>query len=226
MVNRHVLGCLLNGDQRRHPFQQKVEVIAAEEGVGAVGIGATSRDRLHGLDQTVLDVAPSAERVPLDFAHAHVVDDDGDDGVQLVAMPLHVGLRSQQALLLAAKENEAHRAPGFLLGRREQACQLDHQRDVGTVVEAARPQVPRIEMRADDHDLLRRILLRRLGAANLGHHVVGFERSAGLVGEGEAHPDTLARVQQPQNPLGVFARDQRRRHQIEPAVDNVHVAVE
>jgi hypothetical protein len=58
------------------------------------------------------------------------------------------------------------------------ARRLDHHRRIGAVVLRAGAEVPGIEVRAEQHDLI-----GPFASAELRHHVTGFERAAGTVGD-------------------------------------------
>ena len=101
----------------------------------------------------------------------------------LVGVPfevlLHVGLRAEQPLFLAAPQRDADRPLRLRADRLQDPHRLhDHRRPVG-VVRRAGAGMPRVEMRADQHDLRPEL---RVGAGDLGDDVVGV----GIVGDDSA----------------------------------------
>jgi hypothetical protein len=80
-----------------------------------------------------------------------------------------IGARTEQPLLLAAPEGEPNRSPRLGSECAKNACRLHHRnRAVGVVGGAAR-RVPRIEVCADEHDLIAQL---RIAPRNLRNHVV------------------------------------------------------
>ena len=81
---------------------------------------------------------------------------------------LHIRLRSEQALFLAAPERDADRAARLDADRLQDADRLHHHRAADGVVGGAGGRVPRIDVAAEHHHFLRLV-----AAGNLGDHVVG-----------------------------------------------------
>jgi len=67
---------------------------------------------------------------------------------------LHIGLAAQQPLLLGVEEHDPDRAPGLRPHGLEDAQGLHHRHAAGAIVRGSRGRVPRIEMGAQEHDLL------------------------------------------------------------------------
>ena len=80
----------------------------------------------------------------------------------------HVGLRTEQALLLAAPQRDADRPPRLDADGRQDARRLHHHGAADGVVGCTGAGVPRVEMAAEHHDLVRLV-----GAGNLRDGVVG-----------------------------------------------------
>ena len=74
-----------------------------------------------------------------------------------------------QSFLLPAPEREANRAPRLRADRLENAHRLEHRRGAVGVVGGARRRMPRVEVRADHHDLVAQL---GIGARKLGDDVV------------------------------------------------------
>ena len=68
---------------------------------------------------------------------------------------LHVGLRAEQALLFAAPQRQANRPARLDADRLQDADRLHHHRAADGVVGRAGRRVPRVEVTAEHHDLLR-----------------------------------------------------------------------
>ena len=78
----------------------------------------------------------------------------------------HVARRANQPLLLTRPEPDADRAAQLHAADLQDAHRLEHRRRSRGVVGGARGGVPRVEVRAEHHDLIGLV-----GAANLAHHV-------------------------------------------------------
>ena len=97
-------------------------------------------------------------------------------------MPLDISGRSPHALLLAGEQHEADGAARLHPHLANPARGVDRHYGVDPVVFRARAQIPRIQMRTQQHDFF-----RPLAAANLPDHVARFVRPAGLVRQIQAH---------------------------------------
>src|SRR5439155_10464782 len=112
---------------------------------------------------------------PGHLARAGVVDDRTRVLVQLVLVPLDVLPRPPQPLLLAGEQAEPDRPLRrvALLGQgRDGAGGLQDDATAGAVVGGAGAEVPRVEVGADDYDLV-----RLLAPADLADRVVDRDRA-------------------------------------------------
>ena len=139
--------------------------------------------------------------------------------VHLRCMPLDVSRRSPHALFLAGKQHEPDGAAGLHPHLANPARRVNHHHGVDPVVFRARAQIPRIQMRTQQHDFF-----RPLAAANLPDHVARFVRPAGLVRQIQAHAH-LAGFRQPRQTRRMLARYHRDRHGHNSAVDIHGVAI-
>jgi hypothetical protein len=116
-------------------------------------------------------------------------------------------------LFLAGKQHEADGAARLHPHLANPARRVNHHHGVDPVVFRARAQIPRIQMRTQQHDFF-----RPLAAANLPDHVARFVRPAGLVRQIQAHAH-LAGFRQPRQTRRMLARYHRDRHRHNSAVD-------
>ena len=86
VIDGDVIFGFLHGDECGNPLEQKIEVVGAEKSRGAVIVSAAAVERGHGFTESFFELVPAVERIALDLAGAHVVDDDGGDGVELFAV--------------------------------------------------------------------------------------------------------------------------------------------
>src|SRR5205807_3372580 len=82
-----------------------------------------------------------------------VIDNDAGSLVEFATVCGCVGVRADQSLFLAGKENEANAATGLEARGFNGAQGVDDEGGVASVVEGAGAQVPRIEMSAHNHEL-------------------------------------------------------------------------
>ena len=128
-------------------------------------------------------------------------------------MRADVGERAPQARLLAGVEDEADgaaRADAALGEGAEEARGVEDERDVAAVVERAAAEVPAVEVRAEDDDLVGLV-----AAAHLGDDVARGHARRGVGGDGEAHAHLDAGGEQARQTQAAFALDEggrRRRH--------------
>ena len=66
-----------------------------------------------------------------------------------------IGAGAEQSLFFAGEKNEADRASRLHARSLDGSQRIDDQRGVAAVVERARAQFPRIEVRTQDHELVR-----------------------------------------------------------------------
>ncbi len=121
-------------------------------------------------------------------------------------MPIDITFRTQHALLLAGKQSEADGAPWNYTQVVKRPRQIDHHGRVDAVIFRARSQIPGIEMRANEHDLV-----RLLAATNFRDYILRLICGQGPVGNGKTDAN-IASLRQSREPLGVFARDYARGH--------------
>ncbi len=92
------------------------------------------------------------------------------------------------------------RAPRTHAGSLDRAQSVDHQRRVAAVVERSGTQIPGIEMRAEDHELV-----RLLAAAEFRHDVRSSDRAADGVGNGKVGIELLPGGQQARHASRILA---------------------
>ncbi len=100
-------------------------------------------------------------------------------------MPGHVVARSEQSLLLARPQRDAHRAAERHSRGFQNPHRLQHRAGAGPVVGRTRRRVPRVEVPADHHELGRLVGARNL-ADDVEHRWVGIVRvlDVGFDGDG------------------------------------------
>ncbi len=119
-----------------------------------------------------------------------------------------VGDRAAQALLLAAPQRQANRAPRCHPDRLQDADRLEHHRRANGVVGGAGGGVPRVEVTAQHHHLLRPV-----AAGNLGDDVVlGAALGEAAIDDRRLDLHDPAAGYQPGNPAVVFIAHHHRRH--------------
>src|ERR1700740_1399417 len=96
----------------------------------------------------------SAETVAGHAPDAGVEDHDGVRLVEFFAMPPDVCVRTQHALLLAGKQDEADGALRAYARGLERPQRVNHQGGIATVIESAGAQLPGVEVRSQDYELL------------------------------------------------------------------------
>ena len=101
-----------------------------------------------------VEVRAAVGEVAGDLPVADVVDQDGDVPVELVPVRAHVAERAEESRLLAREEDEADRALRPR-ARGDRPRHVDDERAVDAVVEGPGAEVPRVEVRAEEHDLVR-----------------------------------------------------------------------
>ena len=94
-----------------------------------------------------------------------------------------VDVRADQSLLFAGEKNEADGAPRLHARRLNGSQRIDDQSGVAAVIERARAQFPRIEVRAQDHEFV-----WLLAASYFRDHVRRLDRPAQLVRNREIGP--------------------------------------
>src|SRR6267378_1566625 len=149
-----------------HAIREEREVVGPRLVPVDYRIDAEARHRReHGAPQT-FQVRPPLQRLPCDRPGAVVEHDDCLDRVGLRGVRLRVLARPDQALLFPREEDEPDGAlrlqarPGHDPGR------LQGAHGAGAVVRGPGPEVPGVEVRADDDHLT-----RMLAAADLGDGV-------------------------------------------------------
>src|SRR5690348_7493069 len=130
-------------------------------------------DRREHRSPEIAQLVVSLRRHSGDAPGAVVEHDDRLDLVQLSLVREDVLLRAEEALLLAAEQHEPDSSLRAHARRFENARRLEHGDGTGAVVGPASGEIPRIEMRPEDHDFA-----GALAAANLTDGVVGLERVA------------------------------------------------
>jgi hypothetical protein len=68
-----------------------------------------------------------------------------------------------EPILLIHEEHEAHRTPWTLRQAGQQTGRLNHQSDSGTIVLSSYRQVPAVEVRAKEDDLVRALATAQVG---------------------------------------------------------------
>ncbi len=106
------------------------------------------------------------------FAGAGVMDDAGGDARQLRFMLLDIGIRAEQPLLLAGEQNKSECAFGRCAASGQLPGGFQDHGDAGAIVQSALPQVPRVEVRTQDDDLV-----GFFRTANFTHRVVDGHRA-------------------------------------------------
>ncbi len=124
-----------------------------------------------GLGRVVVLEIPAVDR--------SVAGIDVEVHVELIALGLvrvarqvrvDIGLRSVEPLFFTAPDRDPNRPPGPRPNRMEDSQRLHHGRGAVRVVRRAGRGVPRVEVAAEQHDL---ILQDRVGPGNVGDDVVG-----------------------------------------------------
>src|SRR5260370_6933292 len=108
-----------------------------------------------------------------------IEDDERGETVQLTLVLSDVTFRTQHALLLARKKSEADGAAWNYAQVVERSRQIDHHGGVDAVIFRARSQIPGIEMRSNEHDLV-----RLLASANFRDYVFRLVCGRSPVGNG------------------------------------------
>src|SRR4029453_18336323 len=131
-----------------------------------------------------------------------------------------VAAGSQETDLLACEENEPH-GPLRPCLRGDGASDLDDERRVDAVVERAGPEVPRVQVRTEQDDLL-----GLLGPPDLGDDVLRFPWTRGLVVDLERDLRRLPLVEETRETQTLLAQDHRDRERDQGPVPRDDVAVE
>ena len=97
-----------------------------------------------------------------------------------------VGARTEQSLLFSGEKDETNGPARQDFGGFDRPKRIDDKRGIAAVVERAGAEIPGIEMRADDHELV-----GLFHAAEFGNHIGRFDGSADLVGDGKIGPDQI-----------------------------------
>ena len=135
----------MNGAWSRSKLASRVVAGRAE--------GRQRRERLlHGR----LEVRPPVELDAARLPGAGVHDEHGAQPVELLLVRRDVGARAERGLLLAREEREPDRAPRREAERLQDPRRLEHGGHARAVVVGALRRVPRVEVRADEHDLVLR----------------------------------------------------------------------
>ena len=117
-----------------------------------------------------------------------------------------VGDRALAAVLLVHEEHGSQRAPRWPRHRGSDAHRIEDHGHAGSVVDGTGPEVPRVEVGADHHDLL-----GLLGAEDLGDHVGGRrERRIGEAASQDEPDRHRTSPEQPVEQFGVLHRESRR----------------
>ena len=156
VVARPVARGFLVGDQVRHAFEHEVEVVRPDERHVNLREGTKAGERRQRPVRERHDVWTTAREEPGDPSAADVDRPGRDVTVELVLVRPDVRERPAHAELLAVPEHEAERARRLQAEPRHLPRQVDDERAVGAVVERAGAEIPRVEMRAPQHDLVRR----------------------------------------------------------------------
>src|SRR5208282_2573376 len=122
------------------------------------------------------DVAAAAEGIAGDAPDAHIKDHGGAVLVHFRAMRLHISPGALQALLFAAKQNEADGAAREQAAGLDGAGRFDDHRSVAAVVQRAGAEFPGIEMRTEDYDFVGLFV-----AADFADHVELVRRAANSI---------------------------------------------
>jgi hypothetical protein len=119
-------------------------------------------------------------------------------------MTVGVVARAEQSLLFAAPERDADGAARLESGGVEDAQHFHHRRRAGGVVGGAGRAVPRIEVRANQHDVVLEVRARQFA-----NHVeavrLGFVAELDLDVERHLHRHVV--LEQPDHPVVVLDRD-------------------
>ena len=117
---------------------------------------------------------------------------------QLLGVRLGVGLATLRAFFFGGEEHRADRAARDQAQAPQRRQRLHDDRAAGAVVLRPFADVPRIDVRADDDDLV-----GQLAAAQLGEHIEGWRVGARAVFQNQVHRDRAARGEAGQQ-LGVL----------------------
>ena len=137
-------------------------------------VGAQPPHRRENRAPQALQVGATLQRLSRDRARTVVEHDDGLDRVGFAGVRLGVLVRADQPLFFSGEEYEPDGPLGLQPRLRDHARRLEGAHRARAVVGRAGPQVPGIEVRADDDDLA-----RVLHAADLGDGVPLGDRVRG-----------------------------------------------
>ena len=126
--------------------------------------------------------------------------------VRLLRVGVAVGVGAAQAVLLVGEQHQPHRPAGLDAELLHQAQPLPGDDAPDGVVRGAGGGVPRVEVAADEHDLV-----RPLAADELANHV-GVSASASAPLHLQPHPHRPAAADDAVDAHGVLHRDGRRRN--------------
>ena len=160
----------------------------------------SARDRLHDRARPVR----AGEAEALGLEHARVGLERGH--VRLALVTVAIGGPALQAVLLVREEDDAHGAPRAQAQRLQEAHRLPRDDTAAGVVHRPGAHVPRVDVAADDHDLL-----GQLAALPLGDHVRGRRVRKLPCLHLQADHDALAAIGDALQALRVLERDGGRR---------------
>ena len=118
-----------------------------------------------------------------------------------------IRLAARQAVLLVREEDEAHRPARPRREGRDLPRGLDDDAAARSVVDGSAPEVPGVEVRAEDDDFV-----RRLAARDLSDHVGRFGVGPHAAGEREPHPHGPAAGEEAREQIRVRDRERGRRN--------------
>src|SRR5260370_31084130 len=136
-------------------------------------------------------------------------------------MRLHVFVGANRALFLAAKEYEADRPPRQETSSLNRARRFNHQCGVTSIVECSRAQLPRIQMRAQNH-----VFIGLPVSTNFTDNVLVLDRAANLVRHLQEHERSVwVHGDQPCEVHRVSPRNDRLWNLVDFAMQSVGMAV-
>src|SRR5260370_11664070 len=136
-------------------------------------------------------------------------------------MRLHVFVGANRALFLAAKASEAACPPPKETSRLNGSRRFHHQCGVTSIVERSRAQLPRIQMRAQNHDFIGLLV-----STNFTDNVFLLDRAANLVRHLQEHERSVwVHGDQPCEVHRVFPRNDPLWNLVDFAMQSVGMAV-
>src|SRR5438045_6087590 len=132
-----------------------------------------------------------------------------------------VGARTEQSLLFSGEKDETNGPARQYFGGFDGPKRIDDKGGIAAVVEGPGPEIPGIEMGADNHELVGLFC-----ATEFGNDVGGFYGSADLVGDGKIDPDQILVREQARHPFAVFPRHNDHGYFVDLAGTRVGVAIQ